>query len=227
MIDLPEFDSLGRRFDPAKFLRKFDSLRRWVNARAGRRKQNAGKSPFPAKEIAPMETPAMPETPAPGSGPEKTPPPPAPPPTDDLPPPPSFDDINDAANTEPPPASDEPEPDDDDEGGTVETILGLIQIALMLIGQDEGVLSEPEKKMLRRPLERVLKKYDIGLDAMPCELELAAAVATIIIARLRKPKTRGTFSRFFGWIGSKWGAWRGRRAAAAATGKGKEDVTDV
>ncbi|OAM89862.1 hypothetical protein OH491_17485 [Termitidicoccus mucosus] len=220
-----QLDSIGRRFDPAKFLQKFDALGRWVNARAGRRKQNAGGSPFPAKEIAPMETPTMPETPAPDSGAEKT-PPPAPPPTDD-PPPPSFDDINAAANTAPPPEPEGVEPEEDEEGGTVETILGLIQIALMLIGQDEGVLSEPEKKMLRRPLERVLKKYNVGLDAMPCELELAAAVATIIIARLRKPKTRGTFSRFFGWIGSKWGAWRGRRAAAAATGKGKEDVVDV
>ncbi|MDR2675318.1 MAG: hypothetical protein LBC18_10780 [Opitutaceae bacterium] len=202
---MPETDSLGRRFDPSKFLPRFDRLQRWINARAGRKKQN-------------METPDTTVTntdaAAPAGAPEPTPPPPAPASGPRPPDAPSFDDINAAAAAPPPPpaAAAAAADDDDEESGTVETIIGLLQIALMLIGEEEGMLSEVEKRMLRRPLERVLKKYNVGLDCLPCELELAAAVATIIIARLRKPKTRSLLSRFFGWVGAKWGAFRGRRA---------------
>lgn len=92
-----------------------------------------------------------------------------------------------------------------------ETLIGLIQTALIMLGQDDGILTESEKVMLRGPLERVMRKY--GLGEMPCELELAAALAAIIIERLQRPKVQTRIERVKAWV-SGW--WLGRRGAAMA-----------
>lgn len=59
-----ERDSLGRLFDPAKFRPEKDSLGRWKNAHAGRRKGGAN-TPAPA---APIPEIGPEEAPAPGGG---------------------------------------------------------------------------------------------------------------------------------------------------------------
>jgi hypothetical protein len=224
-------DVFGRKFDAAKFLPRFDRLRRWVNARGGRRGKNAGKAPFPAKAIAAMkspnesETPEKPETPAtpaPGTGPEKTPAAAMPPP----PPAPSLADIEAAANREAPPPEAEAEPAPEAEPATTaETLIGIIQTALVLIGEQEGVLNDTEKTLLRQPLERVLRKYDIGDDVLPPEVDFAVALAGIVIVRLKKPRTATFAAKVKAWVASKWHARRGAKMArqvAAATARPKE-----
>lgn len=99
------------------------------------------------------------------------------------------------------------------ENPTVETIIGLIQTALVLIGDDEGVLSDTEKTLLRRPLVRVLEKYGLGADALPPEVDLAVAVAGIAIVRLAKPKTATAWVKAKTWA-LHW--WAGRKGAAVA-----------
>ena len=116
-------------------------------------------------------------------------------------PPPSFADIERAAAA---PLS----PDDalavlekGKEGTpTAETIIGIIQTALVLIGDDEGILTETEKMIMRGPLDRVLKKYNVGADIMPPEVDLAFALAGLFIVRLKKPKTATFAAKVKGWI---------------------------
>jgi hypothetical protein len=216
-------DSLGRLFDPVKFLRRFDRVGRWINARAGRRKKNAPPRNAPApenapviknapiKRTAPMETPETqktPETPAPGNGTAQTPEADFSPPRSAI----SFADIEAAAKNVPPPPESGPEPEDEPVT-TAETIIGIIQTALILVGDSEGVLSEPEKTLLRRPLERVLKKYNVGDDVMPPEVDLAVALAGIIIVRLKKPKTATFAGKVRAWFIGTWNARRGEKIA--------------
>ena len=206
-------DTLGRAYDAAKFLPRFDSLKRWVNRRAGRKPRNA-----PKKEITHMttETPETTETPAPAADTTATPPAPAPEPPAGAAP--AFDDIAAAANApEPPPEAATPAAKDagaDAEvNTTAETIIGIIQTALVMIGEDEGVLSDPEKTLLRRPLQRVLDKYDITSEALPPEVDFAVALAMIVIARLKKPKTATTFVKFKTWLQNKLARRRGEKLA--------------
>ena len=91
-------------------------------------------------------------------------------------------------------------------------------MALMLIGQEEGVLNETEKTCLRLPLIRVLKKYEIGSDILPAEAELALAMASLVIVRIQRPKTATWFAKFKAWLGNVWFRRKGRefsRAVAA------------
>lgn len=71
-----------------------------------------------------------------------------------------------------------------------EVAINLVQTALILIGQDEGILTDFERTTLRGPLSRILAKYNLG-DKMTPELEFAAALAVIVMTRLQKPKTMG------------------------------------
>ena len=96
---------------------------------------------------------------------------------------------------------------------TAETAIGVIQTALIMLGEEEGVLSEMEKMMLRPPLERVLKKYDVG--EMPAELDLAVALAGIVISRMSRPKTQGKLERLKMWLVGKIADHRGARRASA------------
>lgn len=89
---------------------------------------------------------------------------------------------------------------------TVDVAIGLVQAALIMIGQEEGILTEPEKVMLRGPLLRIIRKHNIG-DKMSPELEFAAAFAVVILARLKQPKTQGWFQSKFSFV-VKW--WRNR-----------------
>ena len=213
-------DALGRAYDAAKFWPRFDRLKRWVNRRAGRKPRNAPKSPFQPKEIAPMTTtePTAPETPAPAAGDNATPP-------AAHPAAPSFNDIE-AASRVPDQALGNGAAGESTAGGasdaaqgdafahaTSETIIGIIQTALVLIGEDEGVLSEQEKLLVRRPLERVLSKYGVGSDVLPPEVDLAVALATVIIVRLKRPKTATAFARFKDWLGRKIARRRGEKLA--------------
>jgi hypothetical protein len=96
---------------------------------------------------------------------------------------------------------------EEEENYTSDTIIGAIQTALVYIGDDEGVLSETEKKILRRPLLRVLQKYSISAAALPPEADLAFAVAAIVISRLQRPKT-ATFFAKCRYVVSEWWARR-------------------
>jgi len=199
--DITKPDSLGRLFDARKFRPFLDSLKRFIPARVGRR---PGKSK-PKKN--PMTTPAE-ETPAATQPAPEAQPSPAPAPETALPdppsaPPPDLSDIAAAAAGQP--ADGEAQPASVELVGTstAETIIGIIQTALVMIGDDEGILSDTEKTVLRAPLERVLKKYDVGKDALPAEVDLAVALATIIIVRLKKPKTATFAAKVRAWITAK------------------------
>ena len=76
-------------------------------------------------------------------------------------------------------------------------------------------MTETEKLMLRAPLERVLKKYGVGADALPAEVDLAVALATIVIVRLRKPKTATFAAKVRAWITGKFFSAKGRALAAS------------
>ncbi len=84
-----------------------------------------------------------------------------------------------------------------------EVAINLVQTALILIGQDEGILTDFEKTTLRGPLSRILAKYNLG-DKMTPELEFSAALAVIVMARLKKPRTMGWFqarlASFKNWL---------------------------
>jgi len=97
-------------------------------------------------------------------------------------------------------APDAPAPAVVGENATVETIVGVIQMVLILIGDEEGVLSNAEKLLLRPSLERLLKKYEIGADVMPAEVEVLLAVAGIVIERIKRGgKTATAFAKFKAW----------------------------
>jgi hypothetical protein len=106
-----------------------------------------------------------------------------------------------------------------EENPTVETIIHAIQTALVFIGEDEGILDDLEKKMLRRPLLRVLQKYGVGPEALPPEWDLAFAIAAIVIKRLTKPKTATFFAKVkFGiqnWFARRKGTALARRMSEA------------
>lgn len=110
---------------------------------------------------------------------------------------------------------DEPPPAADPSSFAVATGIGIIQTALVLIGDEEGVLTPTEVMLLSRPLKRVLDKYNIGDTQLPCELDLAVAVASLVIVRLQKPKTASRWEKFKAWAAEKWFAHRGRQTAAA------------
>lgn len=180
-------DKHGRPYDPAKFLPEFDRAGRWKNRNAGR----GGKAK--AAQVAPPPAPA-----------------------------PDLSDIDRAAQAAPA-ASIDPEGEASRAGAdlqanpTAETIIGAVQVALVLIGQEEGILSESEREMLRRPLLRVLKKYEVAGDALPEDVDLILTVIGLIIARLRKPKTAGFFAKVRHAVGEWWMGLQGRRLAARVT----------
>lgn len=177
----PDFDSLGRPFDPVKFRRDKDTLGRWKNARAGRKTPGAASSPASAA-AAPTSTP---RDPAPAD----------------------FSDVERAAG------SAEGKAVLLDDNATADTVIGVIQTALVLIGDEEGVLSETEKTLLRRPLVRVLEKYNVGADVMPAEVDLCLALAGLLITRLQKPKTATWFAKVKAWAVNLW--FRGKGHALA------------
>jgi hypothetical protein len=186
-------DKIKRRFDPEKFAvnaagsPRFDKIGRFVNKRAGRK--GMPKSPQPD----PAPSPAQPENP-----PEQ--------PQDEPAAVIDFSDIERAARPSVPTTEEAHNFDVSKLEGskTCETIIGAIQTALVLIGDDEGLLSETEKMVLRMPLERVLKKYDVGEDVLPPEFDLALAMAGVVIVRLQKPKTATFAAKVKHWVVNKW-----------------------
>lgn len=181
---VPNLDSLKRPFDAAKFRPAFDKKGRWKNLRGGRPKGPAAR---------PAPSPAASAAPSSSA--------------------PSFADVHAAISATGPAAPASPV-EMVAANPTAETIVGIIQTALVLIGEDEGVLSDTEKMLLTRPLARVLKKYDVGEDSLPCELEMAVAVAVVVISRLKKPKTATWFAKAKAWA---VGAWFRRKGAAVAS----------
>lgn len=95
----------------------------------------------------------------------------------------------------------------------VEVAINLIQTALIVIGEDEGILDDLEKAMLRAPLLRVLQKYNLASKMTP-EMEAAAAIAVIVMRRVKKPKTMGWFQSKLAWIAAWWKSRKVRRAVA-------------
>ena len=225
--DATALDKHGRAFDPRKFFQRFDRLGRWINKKTGRKAktkpptmttqealyhETTPATPSPATEPA-AETPA-PATPAPATAPAAE----ASRPAESAP---DLSDIVRAANGEAPAAAEVENGDPAEaaalrklaENPTTETIIGALQTALVLIGQDEGILSETEKILLRIPLKRVLDKYGVGDKALPAEIDLAFALAGILIARLSKPKTATFFAKVRHWFVSKWFSRQGAALA--------------
>lgn len=101
-----------------------------------------------------------------------------------------------------------------DENSTAATIIGIIQTGLVLISEEEGVLSPLEIDLVRRPLVRVLKKYNVGENVMPAEVDLALALLGLVVARLRKPKTATAFAKFKFWLMEKGFSMQGKQLAA-------------
>lgn len=181
-------DKYGRKFDAAKFLPVFDKAGRWKNRNAGRK-----KSPVTAPEHSPAPPPV--ESPAPAA------------PSDQDRPAPDLSDIAAAARAPAAAPGDSPESFDLEtlEGTpTAETLINAVQIALVMIGEDEGILSDMEKRLLRPPLERVLRKYGVGADLLPPEADLALVVAGLVISRLQKPKTATFFAKAKAWCVNLW-----------------------
>ena len=94
---------------------------------------------------------------------------------------------------------------------TAEVAINLVQAALIMIGEDEGILSDAEKTMLAAPLSKIIQKYNLA-DQMTPELEAACVVAMIVLTRLKKPKTQTWFQ---GMILKCRGFIVGRKIAAA------------
>lgn len=197
-------DRYGRKFDALKFLPVFDKAGRWKNRNAGRKK-------------ATMTTPDQTNAPVPAAS-EAAPPPPA----ESDRPAPDLSDI--AAAARPPVASATETAQSFDLEGlegvpTVETLINAVQLALILIGEDEGVLTDMEKRLLRRPLERVLKKYNVGDSLLGPEADLALVVAGLVISRAQKPKTATFIAKAKAWCVNLWFRSKGevlRREVARA-----------
>lgn len=100
------------------------------------------------------------------------------------------------------------------ENATAETIIGAIQTALVLIGDDEGVLTTTEKELLRRPLLRVLQKYAVTQEALPAEFDLAVACAGLVVSRIKKPKTATFFAKVRMGLGNWWARRKGAQLAS-------------
>lgn len=96
---------------------------------------------------------------------------------------------------------------------TAETIIGLIQTALIFIGEEEGMLSPVEKTMIRRPLERVMKKYNLGKNILPAEMDLVLAVLGVVAVRMQKPKTAKWAQKVKAWFVDKFFANKARKMA--------------
>jgi hypothetical protein len=215
-------DKRGRLFDPKKFRAAWDSLGRWVNAHAGRKKTKKTKqlslsmssdSTAPASETTAPADAAAPsdQTPPPYNSAETTPPPA---------PKPDFSDIDRAAGAATPvpgaSGASEGSGEGEDPGlgfTTADSIIGIIQTALILIGEEEGQLSRAEVLVLRPPLERVLKKYNVGAAALPAEVDLAVAFAGLIVARLQKPKTAKFAAKVRAWFVDRFFSAKGRALA--------------
>ncbi len=86
---------------------------------------------------------------------------------------------------------------------TVDVAIGLVQAALIMIGQDEGILTDAEKAMMRAPMLRLVRKYNLG-DKMTPELEFSAALAVVILARLKRPITQSWFQARLSAVKSWW-----------------------
>ncbi len=213
-------DSIGRIFDAKKFKNAKDTLGRWINARAGRKSTKKTK---PVK--SPMQT--TPETPSTE--------PATPPAAESTPPPaqaetsapaaeaaPDFSDIQKAAAT---PSAETLEADLSEaqtaiatgSTPTAETIIGILQTILVLIGEEEGILTDGEKIILRPALNRVLKKYDVGNDVLPAEVDLLVAVAGLIVSRLKKPKTAKFAAKIRAWVVNLWFGHKGREIQRVVT----------
>lgn len=95
----------------------------------------------------------------------------------------------------------------------VEVAIGLIQTALIMVGEEEGELTELEAKMLRGPLQRILAKYNLDSKMTP-ELECASVVAALILRRMKRPKTQGWFLSKLAWVKGWWNARKLKRAVA-------------
>jgi hypothetical protein len=207
-----KLDALKRPYNAAKFLPRFDRRGWWINRNAGRRRLRPESGPFPASQpppsAAPQPAPAL-ATPGMTIGGMI-----------------SFDDINKAASAAPPADAGAPAPAGEAvviESVAAETCIGILQTALVLIGDDEGLLTRTEKEALRRPLQRVLDKYDIGEKMLPAELDLAICVGTLLITRLQKPKTATWFARTKAWFADRFFRAKGN----ALAGKMRREVGEM
>lgn len=189
-----DLDSKGTPFDAAKHLPK-------KNAKTGRWMPRGGRKP---KSQTLQATPNVQTVPPPAAPVTPDPQPTAPQPE----PMPNFDDIEKASGKAP-----EAQAEIVNDNATAETIIGVVQTALVLIGAEEGVLSDIEKELLRRPLVRVLEKYNVGKDVLPAEAELALAMATLIITRLQRPKTATWFAKVKAWFVGKYFQREGQKLA--------------
>ncbi len=217
-------DRLGRAFDNLKFRLggdgrpRFDKLGRFVNLRGGRKKKMETPSPTPsvdphASNDVPASTPAP--TPEPAQKTEPT---------------PNFSDVKKALDSMPAGGAADPaaqlaaEIETLGDNPTAETIIGLIQTGLVLIGDEEGILTAQEKALLRRPLVRVLDKYNIGASALPAEVDLALCVLGLLAARLQKPKTATFALKIKAWVVRQFFASKGEKMAATLRSEVGESV---
>lgn len=210
------FDSLKRVFDPLKFrlgpdgLPRFDRLGRFVNLRGGRKKK------METNTLPPVMPPAE-SSPAPAViVSEPSPLPPGLAPTVPAPAAPDFSDVRESLDRfGGAPAGDESGDFKTDllkvaANPTAESVIGILQTALILLGGSEGKLDETEKELLRGPLTRVLKKYQVGADVMPAEVDLVLALLAVFASKLQKPKFAGRWESVKAWAVAKW---RGQKLA--------------
>jgi hypothetical protein len=212
-------DKIQRLFDPKKYLSNPDGtpkFNKWgcFVPRGGRKPKAKMETPTtpPTGDATSTAAPAQPGT----SGAVVPPPEPAAAATAA-----EFHDVNKALETMPG-AEAESQPDADKlaaelknlgDNPTAETVIGLIQTGLILIGEEEGILSDTEKILIRRPLLRTLEKYDVGKDVLPPEVDLALAVLGVIAFRLQKPKTAKFFAKVRAWVVEKFFASKGKKLA--------------
>lgn len=207
-------DSLGRAFDAVRFRLKdgkpYTNARGHFMPRGGRKPKvkpmESSTSPVPAADPAPVAPAPSPAAPSPAPAPAA-----------------AFVDVAAALKTFPvedTEGSESRAPTAETlsdelkhvgENPTAETIIGLIQTGLILVGEEEGMLSPAEKDLIRRPLIRVLAKYNVGKDVMPAEADLAIAVLGVIAFRLQKPKTAKFAAKVRAWVVEKIFGSRGRK----------------
>jgi hypothetical protein len=205
------FDRRGVPFDPLKFFRRFDRLGRWINARGGRKPSNPKRKTKMETNLPASSDPAQAPAADPAiSTPAATPDPKPATPAADAP---NFDDVRRAiaAGDVETVAAVAASPH-----ATAETIIGIIQTVLVMIGgSEEGLLSKDEKDIIRPALVRVLDKYKVGKDALPPEVDLAVALSLIVISRIKKGgKTATFFAKVRAWAQNLWARRSGRSLAA-------------
>jgi len=199
----PLMDKFGRTYEQVRasgknVIARLNKVTRLFMPRGGRKPGSKAKPTMEKPPVTPLPPDPSPPPAAP-STPAAEPPPAAP----------SFADIAALAASPSPGGTDDPADFKTAllavaSNPTAESVIGIIQTALILIGGADGKLDDLEKSILRPPLIRVLKKYSIGADVMPAEVDLVIALLAVFASKLQRPKFATKWEQLKAWAVAKY-----------------------